>query len=54
VLLPDGLAAEGSVLIDQVRVLDRRQRGFRRVGRLPDDVMEDVRARLAALLGITT
>ena len=52
--LPDGLAAEGSILVDQVRVLDRQKRGFRQIGRVPDHVMEEVRAKLAALLRITT
>src|SRR6476469_7002434 len=46
VILPDGLPAEGSILTDQVRVLDRTQRGFRHIGRVPDDILEEVRARL--------
>jgi mRNA interferase MazF len=50
--LPEGLAAEGSILVDQVRVLDRTQRGFRHIGRVPDEILEDVRARLSALLGM--
>lgn len=52
VLLPAGLAASGAILVDQVRSLDRTKRGFRPVGRVPDEVLNDVRARLATLLGI--
>jgi mRNA-degrading endonuclease toxin of MazEF toxin-antitoxin module len=50
--LPPGLDITGAILVDQVRTLDRRMRGFRHVGRVPDDVLADVRARLAELIGI--
>lgn len=50
--LPEGLAVRGCVLIDQVRTLDRRLRGFRRVGRVPPEVLDEVRRNLAFLLGI--
>jgi len=52
VMLPEGLAARGAILVDQIRVLDRSARGFRSIGRVPDQVLSDVRGRLAALLGI--
>jgi mRNA interferase MazF len=52
VILPEGLAAQGAILVDQIRTLDRTERGFRAVGRVPDEVLNEVRARLAALLGI--
>jgi|SRR5579864_8270229 len=52
VMLPDGLAAEGAILVDQVRAVDRSARGFRSIGRIPDRVLDEVRGRLAALLGI--
>ena len=52
VILPDGLAARGAILVDQVRTLDRSARGFRSLGRVPDRVLDEVRGRLAALLGI--
>lgn len=42
----------GVILVDQVRVLDRSARGFRAVGRVPDMVLAEVRAKLAALVGI--
>jgi mRNA interferase MazF len=51
-MLPDGLAAQGAILVDQIRMLDHTERGFRRFGRVPDQVLNEVRARLAALLGI--
>ena len=52
VLLPDGLAATGAILVDQVRTLDLTARGFRAIGRVPDQVLAEVRGRLATLLGI--
>ena len=54
VQLPEGLAAKGAVLVDQVRSLDRTAQGFRPIGRVPEEVLKEVRARLAALLGIDT
>jgi mRNA interferase MazF len=50
--LPEGLAAQGAILVDQVRTLDRTMRGFRPVGRVPDQILNEVRGRLATLLGI--
>jgi mRNA interferase MazF len=52
IVLPEGLAVRGAVLVDQVRALDRSTRGFRSVGRVPDQILDEVRARLAVLLGI--
>lgn len=52
VVLPNGLAVRGAVLVDQIRSLDRSARGFRSVGRVPDEILDEVRGRLAALLGI--
>ena len=52
VLLPDGLAATGAILVNQVRTLDLTARGFRAIGRVPDQVLAEVRGRLATLLGI--
>jgi mRNA interferase MazF len=52
VILPDGLAASGAILVDQVRTLDRSSRGFRAVGNVPEDVLAEVRAKLAAVVGI--
>lgn len=53
VLLPDGLQIKGAILIDQVRSLYRQSRGFRPAGRVPEYVLEEVRARLTELIGIS-
>jgi mRNA interferase MazF len=50
-LPPDGLIA-GVVLVDQIKVIDPAARPFRRAGRLPDEIVDEVRAQLAVLLGI--
>jgi|ERR1700730_6375181 mRNA interferase MazF len=52
IILPDGLVVSGAILVDQVRSLDRSARGFRSIGRVPDQVLDEVRGRLAGLLGI--
>lgn len=52
VALPPGLKVKGAVMVDQVRTIDRSARGFRPVDRLPEDILDDVRGRLATLLGI--
>ena len=54
VLLPDGLAVAGAVLVDQVRSIDRSTRRLRVVGRAPQAILLDVQAKLAALLGIVS
>jgi mRNA interferase MazF len=52
VVLPDGLKVQGAVLVDQVRTLDRSARGFRAVDRVPPEILDEIRGRLAALLGL--
>jgi mRNA interferase MazF len=52
VVLPDGLKVSGAVLVDQVRTLGRSARGFRAVDRVPQEILNDIRGRLAALLGL--
>jgi mRNA interferase MazF len=52
VVLPDGLAVAGAVLVDQVRAIDRTARRLRVVGRAPTATVADVQAKLAALLGM--
>lgn len=51
--LPEGLAVEGTILSDQVRSIDRDARILRTLGSVPDHVLAEVRAKLAALVGIT-
>ena len=53
VLLPEGLAIEGAVLADQVKSIDRNARHLKVAGQAPKDVVAEVQARLAALLGLT-
>ena len=50
VLLPEGLAIAGAVLADQVKSVDRHVRRIEVAGRLPDSVVEQVNAKLRALL----
>jgi mRNA interferase MazF len=52
VMLPDGLAVSGAVLVDQVRTIDRRGRSLRLAGQASPAVIAEVQAKLAALLGI--
>lgn len=52
VFLPTGLAAEGAVLVDQVRSIDRSERILRTLGQVPEPILALVRRKLAALLGI--
>jgi len=40
VLIPEGCVVSGAILIDQVRMIDRRARSLRYVGRLPESVVE--------------
>ncbi len=52
VLLPEGLRTRGAVLVDQIRSLHRDLRGFRFIERAPNELVAEVRAIAAALLGI--
>jgi mRNA interferase MazF len=51
VALPAGMKTIGSVLVDQVRTIERSERLFDIIERAPLQVLADVRGRLAALLG---
>jgi mRNA interferase MazF len=48
--LPSGFEAHGAVLCDQLKNLDWRARGATRFGSVPDTVMEEVTARILALV----
>lgn len=52
VRIPNGGKTTGAVLCDQVRSLDREARNFRFIERVPPETLADIRARLAALLGL--
>ena len=51
VALPDGSGVDGVVLADQVKNLDWRAWKAELIGRMPDDVTEEVLGKLGALLG---
>ena len=51
VAAPAGHDATGVILADHVKSIDWKARHAERLGRCSDQVMEEVRAKLAALLG---
>ena len=50
VVLPGGLSVSGAVLADQVKSIDRRSRRIEPAGKAPNSVVEDVVAKISALL----
>lgn len=50
VQIPDGLAATGVVLADQIRNLDWRVRKAAFLCKLPEEIVEEVAQKLSALL----
>ncbi|MBX9680744.1 MAG: endoribonuclease MazF [Gemmataceae bacterium] len=50
VAIPDGCKATGVVTADQVKSLDWRIRQAKHIGRLPDEVVEQVVEKLQALI----
>jgi mRNA interferase MazF len=52
VKLPEGLETKGVVLVDQLRSIDRAQRMFAVVETVPASILELVRLKIAALVGI--
>jgi mRNA interferase MazF len=52
VFLPDGLSVKGAILADQVRSVDRTTRGFRFIDRVPEEILAEVRFKLASLIGL--
>ncbi len=49
--LPEGVPIQGVVLSDHLRSLDWQARRAELIGRLPDQVVEDVAAKVIALIG---
>jgi mRNA-degrading endonuclease toxin of MazEF toxin-antitoxin module len=47
------MKAQGFVLTDQIRALDRAERGFRFIEHAPDEVLDQVRAIVGELLQIS-
>ena len=54
VFLPPEVGADGAILVDQVRSIDRSERILRTLGQVPAAVLLETRAKLAALMGIET
>jgi mRNA interferase MazF len=52
VALPPGDALEGFVLTDQIRVIDPAVRASRLAGRLPEQVLREVKGKIAILFQI--
>jgi mRNA interferase MazF len=50
VAIPAGLAFSGVVLADQARNLDWHQRKAKRIGKMPDDILADVVAKVITLI----
>lgn len=51
VRIPGGLAVAGVVLADQIRCLDWGERRAALLGRVPEGVLAEIRAKLVPLLG---
>ncbi|MFK5597470.1 type II toxin-antitoxin system PemK/MazF family toxin [Methylobacterium sp. HMF5984] len=52
VLLPDGVGAAGAILVDHSRSIDRKARTLRSLGAVPAPILQEVRSKLAALIGV--
>lgn len=52
VVLPPGLPVSGEILTSHVRSIDTLARAIGYVGRAPPEVLDDVRSKLAALIGL--
>lgn len=50
VMLPDGMQTSGVVLVNQVKAIDWRTRGFKLVEHAPQLVMDEVLEKVIALL----
>jgi mRNA interferase MazF len=52
VVLPPGLPVSGEILTSHVRSIDTLARPIRYAGKVPAEILEDVRSKLAALIGL--
>jgi mRNA interferase MazF len=52
VKLPPGLPIAGVVLVDHIRSVDREAREMEVVGQVPQEVLDEIDARLAPLLNL--
>jgi mRNA interferase MazF len=53
VVLPEGLPITGAVLVEQLRLISRAERGLAQIGRVPFETLQAVRRVLAVLLQIS-
>lgn len=53
VILPAGMTTEGAVLADQPRTVHREGRGFRYIETAPPEILDQVRAIVGELIGVT-
>jgi mRNA interferase MazF len=53
VALPAGLPFRGVILADQLKSLDWRQRRVEKSGKIPVAILEQVRRRVATLIGVS-
>lgn len=51
VIIPFGKGASGVILADHLKSVDWKARDAKRLGHCPNEVMDEVRAKLAPLLG---
>lgn len=49
VILPDGLKIHGVILVDQIKCLDWKARKVKFVESLPEDVIEEIQAKIEPL-----
>ncbi|ABD88792.1 type II toxin-antitoxin system PemK/MazF family toxin [Rhodopseudomonas palustris] len=54
IVLPHGLRTKGMIMVDQVRSIDREERLFETIEKVPPAIVREVRIKLADLLGIET
>jgi mRNA interferase MazF len=52
VVLPPGLAISGEILTSHMRSIDTLARRISYAGRIPATILDDVRSKLAALIGL--
>ena len=53
VAMPAGLSFRGVILADQLKSLDWRQRRAEKSGKIPPAILDQVRKRVAALVGLS-
>jgi mRNA interferase MazF len=52
VKLPEGLQVSGVIQTDHIRAIDREARYMKIIGQVPQDVLDEINAKLAPLLSL--